>query len=104
MGAYCISYVWFSVLVNVIPLGFFSSSRGLRQGDPLSTILFVIVMEALCKMISTSVVKVLYGDKSPGPYGFTMVFSKLRRFKSFLQLQEQSRGMLRFQKLLPFSK
>jgi hypothetical protein len=46
--------VRFSVLVNGTPSGFFNSSRGLRQGDPLSHFLFVVVMEALSRMPSAA--------------------------------------------------
>jgi hypothetical protein len=52
---HCISSVRFSILVNGSPNGFFSSSRGLRQGDPLSQLLFVFVMEALSRMILVAV-------------------------------------------------
>uniref|UniRef100_A0A2N9F0T2 Reverse transcriptase domain-containing protein n=1 Tax=Fagus sylvatica TaxID=28930 RepID=A0A2N9F0T2_FAGSY len=52
---FCISTARFSILVNRCPSGFFRSSRGLRQGDPLSPLLFVIVMEALSRLLDRAV-------------------------------------------------
>jgi len=51
---FCISRVRFSILVNGTPSDFFTSSCGLRQGDPLSSLLFVVVMEALSRMLNVT--------------------------------------------------
>lgn len=48
----CISTAKFFVLINGSPTGSFHSSRGLRQGNLLSPLLFVVVMEGLGRMIS----------------------------------------------------
>ena len=49
--SFCLSTVRFSILINGTPHGFFGSSRRLRQGDPLSPLLFVLVMEAVDRML-----------------------------------------------------
>ena len=47
----CIFTVQFSILFNGSPVDFFGSSRGLRQGGPLSPRLFLVMMEVFSKMM-----------------------------------------------------
>jgi hypothetical protein len=71
--AHCILLVRFSVLINGLPVGFFGSSREVRQGDPLSPFLFVIVMEAFSGMIYVSIHHGSLSGFSVGSRPFEMV-------------------------------
>jgi hypothetical protein len=59
-------------LINGVPSGFYRSSRGVHQGDPLSPFLFVLVMEAFSKMLGAFISRVLIS-------GFTVGSSELNR-------------------------
>ena len=75
---WCISTASFSVLGNGSPTGFFRSSRGLRQGDPLSPYLFVIEMEAPSCMLKRVVEgNFIFGCRFSGRDGGDIVISHL---------------------------
>jgi hypothetical protein len=44
-------YGAFFVLINGTLAGFFHSSRGIQQGDPLSLLLFLVVMKVLSRLL-----------------------------------------------------
>jgi hypothetical protein len=49
------SSAFFSILVNGIPSRTFSPTRGIRQGDPLSPFLFIIMAEGLGRSIQAAI-------------------------------------------------
>jgi len=60
---FCILTVRFSILVNGTPSSFFT--HGLRQGDPFSPLLFVVVIEALSWMLNATMDQGLLTGFSP---------------------------------------
>ena len=48
----CLTSANFVVLINGTPLKFFKASRGIRQGFPLSPLLFILINEGLSLLIA----------------------------------------------------
>ena len=47
----CISTASFTISVNGSSSGFFESTNGIRQGDPMSPYIFVLAMEAFSRLL-----------------------------------------------------
>jgi len=72
----CVESANFVVLINGTPSKFFQVSRGIRQGFPLSPLLFILIIEGLSLLISNALnMGDIYGIKvAPSLYLTHLIF------------------------------
>jgi len=74
---YCISSASFTVLNNGSPSQILFASRGLRQGDPISPLLFLFVMESFTRMLESTATTGIISGFSIGRWNATTAVSHL---------------------------
>ncbi|CAL1412078.1 unnamed protein product [Linum trigynum] len=63
----CLQSTSFSVQINGTPTGYFSPSRGLRQGDPLSPLLFVLCTKGFAAILRKAIADKRLGGVKVAP-------------------------------------
>ncbi|GJU60342.1 RNA-directed DNA polymerase, eukaryota, reverse transcriptase zinc-binding domain protein [Tanacetum coccineum] len=90
----CLSSSRASILVNGNPTSEFSINRGLRQGDPLSPFLFILVMEGLHNAFADAVGNGLISGNIPFNYLGLPIGSNMKSIASWKMLIDRFRSRL----------
>lgn len=92
----CLSSVSLSIIINGQPTAWFLSSRGVRQGDPISPYLFILVSQNLTAMLNYA----LRNNMIPGfSCGLRQNFNHLMYADDLILVTIASRKVARFVKL-----
>ena len=95
----CISSARFFVLVNGSPRGFFGASNGLRQGDPLSPLLFIVAAHVLNRMLALGVSNNLISGIQ-FPNGGPQVLNIQYADDTLLFLSPEEQGIINLKRIL----
>ena len=95
----CITTVSYSILINGEPTKRFKPSCGLRQGDPLSSYLFILVMDILSRLLTKGTDdNIFQGIKlsrtSPSVFHLFFADDYLVFFKATLEACERVKNIL----------
>ena len=97
----CISSARFSIQVNGSPKGFFEASNGLRQGDPISPLLFIVAADVLNRMLTLRVSNNLI-NRIQFPHGGAQVLNIQYVDDTLIFLSPEEEGIINLKRILGY--
>ncbi|XP_038882204.1 uncharacterized protein LOC120073425 [Benincasa hispida] len=80
----CVTSPFFSMMINGALKGYFSGRKGLRQGDPMSPFLFVVVMEVLSRLLNNPPPSFVFHHRCEKFAGFSGLVANVGKSSMFV--------------------